>query len=202
MNPETITHILFDLGNVLVELHSISPASVLCPALRAAHQPEFSIVTDYECGRISTDQVLSEAPTLLHLNIPPDLLQKEFQSIVGEWYPQTEMLLRDLRGSYRLGCLSNTNLLHIEALRQRGPYLDLLHDCFFSHQIGAMKPDPTAYRSVISAWNVSPAQILFIDDRPENVAGATQAGMQAVEAHGPETVAKVLAPFSRKQKDQ
>ena len=195
MNPDRITHILFDLGNVLVGLYRISNASVLCPALRAAHQPEFAIVTDYECGRVPTEVFLTEAPRVLGLTIAPQALKREFQRIVGEWYPQTPELLQTLRTSYRLGCLSNTNPLHIEALRQRGPHLDLLHDCFLSHEIGYMKPNPAAYECVIAAWQVPPDHILFIDDRPENVAGAAQAGMQALEAHGPEAVAAVLRPL-------
>jgi len=195
MNHDVITHILFDLGNVLVELNRISNASVLCPALRAADQPEFAIVTDYECGRVSTETFLTEAPRVLGLDISPDTLQAEFQRIVGEWYPQTPELLDALRQSYKLGCLSNTNPLHIGALEQRGPHLNLLHDAFLSHEIGCMKPDPSAYECVMTAWDVPAHQVLFIDDRPENVEGAKQAGMQAIEAHGPEAVASALRPL-------
>ncbi|MFU8781121.1 MAG: HAD family hydrolase [Kiritimatiellia bacterium] len=198
MNPDSITHILFDLGNVLVELNRISNASVLCPALRAAHQPEFAIVTDYECGRVSTAAFLAAAPRALGLTIAPDALQMEFQRIVGQWYPHTPELLETLRKSYRLGCLSNTNPLHIEALRQRGPHLDLLHDCFMSHEIGYMKPDPEAYDAVLEVWQIRPNQILFIDDRPENVEAAAKAGMQAFEAHGPDAVAAVLHPLCKR----
>jgi len=195
MHYEAITHILFDLGNVLVGLNRIPNASVLCPALRAADQPEFAIVTDYECGRVSTDVFLTEAPRLLGLDIHPDTLRATYQSIVGDWYPQTPKLLESLRQSYRLGCLSNTNPLHIDALVQRGPHLELLHDCFLSHEIGCMKPDPSAYEYVMTAWDVPAHHIFFIDDRAENVQGATLAGMQAVEAHGPEAVAAALHPL-------
>lgn len=195
MKYEAITHILFDLGNVLVGLNRITKASVLCQALRAADQPEFAIVTEYECGRVTTDTFLSQALRLLKLDIPPDALQTEFQSIVGEWYPQTPELLTALRQSYKLGCLSNTNPLHIDALIQRGPHLDLIHDSFLSHEIGCMKPAPEAYQCVINTWNIEPHQILFIDDRTENVTGATLAGMQAIEAHGPEAVAAALQPL-------
>ena len=195
MKYEAITHILFDLGNVLVELNRIASTSVLCPALRLAGQPEFTVVTDYECGRVSTETFLTEAPRLLGLDVQPDILQREYQRIVGEWYPQTPELLQTLRKSYRLGCLSNTNPLHIDALVQRGPHLDLIDDCFLSHEIGHMKPAPESYQCVITAWDVDPTQIFFIDDRPENVAGATQVGMQAVEAHGPEAVMTALLPL-------
>lgn len=195
MQYEMITHILFDLGNVLVGLNRISTASVLCPALRAADQPEFTIVNDYECGRVSTATFLSEAPRVLGIDVPPHTLQAEFQRIVGDWYPQIPQLLDTLRQSYRLGCLSNTNPMHIDALRQRGPHLDRLHDTFLSHEIGCMKPDPEAYAFVVAAWDVPAHQIFFIDDRHENVEGATRAGMQAIEAYGPEAVAAALLPL-------
>ncbi len=48
---------------------------------------------------------------------------------------------------------------------------------FFSCELGARKPDPIAYESVIKQLEIAPERILFVDDRPENSAGAERAGM-------------------------
>ncbi len=193
MSQSGITHILFDLGNVLVELRPIETVAALSPSLIAACAKIDPIVEDYECGRVTTDDFLARAPQVFGLSMPPDELCGRFKSIIGDWYEETEPLLRLLRARYHLGCLSNTNALHIEALRERGPHLGLLHDCFLSHETGYVKPNAAAYEHVLAAWQVAPARILFLDDRAENVAAARNIGMQAVHTFGPQAVAAACA---------
>jgi glucose-1-phosphatase len=188
-----ITHILFDLGNVLVALNPIPTGAAMCPALLSAKETIKPIVEDFECGRISTADFLEQAPQQFGLSIATHEVRAQFQSIVGEWYTETEPILKALRARYHLGCLSNTNALHIEALRERGPHLDLLHDCFFSHEIGCMKPSPTAYKHVLGVWKVPPDQILFLDDRSENVIAASNIGMQALHVFGPDALTSACA---------
>ncbi|MFM8773426.1 MAG: HAD family hydrolase [Actinomycetota bacterium] len=45
---------------------------------------------------------------------------------------------------------------------------------------GVMKPDPAAYRLVADRLGVSPADCVFIDDQPGNLAGAEAVGMLPV----------------------
>ncbi len=194
MNAPAITHILFDLGNVLVSLRPVQYDTAMCPALDAQQQPQpHALLAAYECGGIPTADFVAHAPLELGLRLTTEQFRARFQSIVGDWHPQTAPLLTALRSRYRLGCLSNTNPLHIEALEARGPHLALLHDCFFSHTIGCMKPAPAAYQHVLSAWEVPPARILFIDDRDENVSAARELGMQAAHAHGPQALMAACA---------
>jgi FMN phosphatase YigB (HAD superfamily) len=82
----------------------------------------------------------------------------------------------------RTGVLSNTCEAHWEYCTD-GRYA-MLSDGFdvlaLSHQIGAIKPDPTIYVAAAELAGVEPAEILFVDDRPENVEGALAAGYDAV----------------------
>jgi putative hydrolase of the HAD superfamily len=45
---------------------------------------------------------------------------------------------------------------------------------------GVMKPDPAAYLLMAERMGVSPAECVFIDDQPVNLAGAEAVGMRAV----------------------
>ena len=47
-------------------------------------------------------------------------------------------------------------------------------------ETGLAKPDPRAYDQAAAAMGLDPAGIVFVDDDPANVAGATAAGMAAV----------------------
>ncbi|NLG50774.1 MAG: HAD family phosphatase [Chloroflexi bacterium] len=54
----------------------------------------------------------------------------------------------------------------------------------FSYEVGALKPDPRMYAAILQKLGVAPAEALFIDDSPKNVAGAEAVGMQAIRFTG------------------
>lgn len=51
---------------------------------------------------------------------------------------------------------------------------------FVSCRTGFRKPEPEAYLHPVRALGVNPADCLFVDDRPKNVAGAEAIGMPAL----------------------
>ena len=61
-----------------------------------------------------------------------------------------------------------------------------------SSRLAAMKPDVDAFRRVAEMVGSDPARTLFVDDRPENVAGAVESGWHAVEMVSAERLAAVL----------
>ena len=50
----------------------------------------------------------------------------------------------------------------------------------YSHEAGMSKPDPRIYQLACDGLGVPAAGTVFLDDVPENVAAARQAGMLAV----------------------
>lgn len=63
---------------------------------------------------------------------------------------------------------------------------------WFTHRLGASKPDPAAYRALEGKLGVEPGRIAFLDDKPENVAAAAAAGWQAVLCRSTADLARVL----------
>lgn len=53
----------------------------------------------------------------------------------------------------------------------------------FSCEVGAVKPQPEIYQSLIEASGHEACQLFFIDDRAENVEAARRAGLRAVVYH-------------------
>ena len=62
----------------------------------------------------------------------------------------------------------------------RCAWLPPFHHRTFSCDLRAAKPAPEVYRDCIDALAVEPAQILFLDDRPENVRAAETLGLHGV----------------------
>lgn len=50
----------------------------------------------------------------------------------------------------------------------------------FSCDVGVTKPDATIYAECVRRLGMKPHEVIMVDDRPENVAGATGAGMAGV----------------------
>lgn len=75
-------------------------------------------------------------------------------------------------------------------------FRDTFSDIVYSARLGAMKPMPEFYsRTREIVGNASPGQILFFDDRQDNVEAACRAGWQAIQF---KDVAQVEAILQRR----
>lgn len=62
-----------------------------------------------------------------------------------------------------------------------------------SARVGEVKPEAAFYRAACEAVGLGPGEVLFVDDRRENVLGALACGIHAVTFHGPARLRAVLA---------
>lgn len=51
---------------------------------------------------------------------------------------------------------------------------------FHSFQVGLAKPDPAFFTHIVESLGIEPSEAVFVDDMPNNVAGARRAGLQAI----------------------
>ena len=58
--------------------------------------------------------------------------------------------------------------------------MDIIYTC----EVGLAKPDPRVYRLLCDQLAVSPREVVFLDDRPENVKGACELGSERVSPSG------------------
>jgi len=86
--------------------------------------------------------------------------------------------------------LSNTNPVHkdyiIDLVRKKygsDLFSKWFRHCYFSDEIGLLKPDSRIYESVNSGMGgPEPSTCLFIDDSSANIQAARQFGWQAIHA--------------------
>jgi putative hydrolase of the HAD superfamily len=72
------------------------------------------------------------------------------------------------------------------------PWLPRFSRTFFSCDLRAVKPEAAAYKAVLDALQVEPDDVVFVDDRPANVAGAEAAGIRAVLFESPDQLADLV----------
>lgn len=85
------------------------------------------------------------------------------------------------RAGVRTGVLSNLGDAMEAGLWARLDWLRGFAHHTFSHRLRMAKPDAAIYRYAAEGLGVKPEEILFVDDREENIAGARAVGMVAIQ---------------------
>ena len=106
---------------------------------------------------------------------------KGWNSMYMELVPGIEQLLQELRQTYRLVVLTNTNAIHA----QKWPILfssvlGYFEKVFSSHEIGARKPEKKAYETVLDYLGLDPHRIIYLDDNLEFVRAAAEMNIESI----------------------
>ena len=81
---------------------------------------------------------------------------------------------------------SNTNDLAILHIRKNFPFFANFDGYIFSYEIGAMKPDAKIYEALEKMSGKRGADVLYLDDRQENVDAGAARGWQVILQTEPE----------------
>jgi putative hydrolase of the HAD superfamily len=190
--------ILFDLGGVLIELAGVDRMLELCNHAFSADELwtrwlASEGVRQFESGRASADEFGTAMLGEFGLSIAAAQFLEEFTAWPKGVFPGSFELLEQLSASYRLACLSNTNVLHWPRVCDEMGLARYFESSFASHLVGMLKPDIEIFQHVVEQLGCPPARILFLDDNQLNVASATAAGMVARRVAGLEEVRAALA---------
>lgn len=180
--------VCFDLGGVLVRIvrnwvEACDRAGVrLGAGDPSAWRRHEALLRRYETGELDEAGYRRELPACLP-GVSLDDVDRGFDAWLLGMYPGAAELIDELKSrGLRTACLSNTNERHWRTLTRTNPRyaaLGRLDHLVASHEIGVMKPDERAYRRVEAASGFRGTQVLFFDDKPENVEAARAAGWRA-----------------------
>lgn len=193
--------IYFDLGNVLLLFDHHRAARQMAEVAGLSERQVWDVVFGsdlerrYECGELDCQGFYREFCALTGTSPDFDALRHAAAAIFEVNEPIASLVQRLHAHGRRLGILSNTCAAHWDYCTD-GRYR-FLNDCFsvhaLSYKLKAMKPDPRIYVRAAELAGVAPQHIFFTDDRPENVAGAQQAGYDAVLFQSADQLAADLA---------
>lgn len=112
-----------------------------------------------------------------------------------------EFLAGALHAGLPVWCLSNDVGRWSRRLRENFKIEPLLAGAVISSDAKVRKPDRGIYERLLVATGCRPAELLFVDDRARNVAGAAALGIPAIEFTGPqaygELSARLFAPQAK-----
>jgi putative hydrolase of the HAD superfamily len=95
--------------------------------------------------------------------------------------PMLEWAQRLQRAGIRTGILSNIGDAMSAGLLAKHAWLRAFTHLTWSHSLNLAKPEAAIYLHAAEGLHTPPENILFIDDRPENIQAALAIGMQAIQ---------------------
>ena len=95
--------------------------------------------------------------------------------------PMVAWAARLQQAGIRTGILSNLGDAMTHGVLSKFSWLEAFHHRLWSHTLKLAKPELEIYRHAAEGLGVSPARILFVDDRTNNVEAGLAAGMQVIQ---------------------
>lgn len=194
-----ITHIVFDVGRVLLHWDPELPYRRLIPD--EARRTWF--LTEVCTGDWNKEQdrgrTWADAEDLLIAQYPDeaDLIRAyraHWSEMVPYTLPETPQMLETLvAAGVDVTLLTNFAADTFVVAKSRFPVLTLGRGATVSGELGIIKPDRAIFDHHVQSFGLDPAATLFFDDSPANVEGAVAAGWQARLFTDPATMRRDLA---------
>ena len=195
----TFKYVLFDIGNVLVDWN---PDNLLKKLL-----PDAAAIQDFRENAVTHDRILAmdrgqtwkvqlaeiAADCPQHLETARAYRDRWVETISGPIHGTVDIMAKLKAAGFPIYALSNYGVENFEATVKVYPFLEAFDGRVVSGYEGVIKPDPAIYDLVVQRFSVDPAQTLFIDDRPENIAAAKACGFRGHLFTDSDALAKYLA---------
>lgn len=196
-----IRHIVFDLGQVLIEWDPERPYRRLIPDPEERRRFLTEVCTfewnaEQDRGRTwreAEEALIAEYPELEPLIRAYYLHHHEMLS--GPIPGTAEILERLIAAGYDVTALTNWSAETFPRAEATFPILGRFRGITVSGRIGVVKPDPAIYAHHARTFGLDPAATLFFDDNPRNVEGARAAGWSAELFISPEGMRRDLARY-------
>ncbi|MBN2507111.1 MAG: HAD family phosphatase [Verrucomicrobia bacterium] len=184
--------VVFDLGKVLVDFdygiaarRFAARATLPAPAIQdfVERSPTLS---RFESGLINNQEFYQEVCRATGYQ---GTFAEFAMTFAGVFWP-IEPMIRWQAGLRARGVptyvFSNTNDLAISEIRRSFPFFSNFDGYIYSYQHGAMKPAPKIYQALEHLAGCQGPDILYLDDRPENIETGRARGWQVILQETPE----------------
>ncbi len=184
--------IIFDLGKVLVDFdysiaaQKVAARSTLSPENLHAFLGSSPLLVQYESGQLTRQQFYEAIRSAIGFQGSLGEFGSYFADIFTEM-PAMIALHAELRQrGFKTYIFSNTNDLAIEHIRQKFPFFAEFDGYLFSYEVGGIKPHSEIYAAMESMTGKCGADLIYIDDRLENIEAGQARGWRAILHESPE----------------
>jgi HAD superfamily hydrolase (TIGR01509 family) len=183
-NINDINWVVFDLGGIVVPESGVLIEKEMSAYLSVFPHQLSSFTSKFKreltTGKVSLLEMYSEIIRAWRLPLLPDDVLKRhldfYRQVSTRHDAEVVWLIETLKKNLGVACLTNTEKEIAEVCKETGLY-DYFHKVFLSVDLGMQKPDREIYKKVVDNLGCSSENIIFIDDKPENVQAALDFGM-------------------------
>jgi putative hydrolase of the HAD superfamily len=140
---------------------------------------------DYDRGDLTGPKYWDKVASTVGATLAPDQITALLSADVDLWTqlnpPMLEWAQRLQRAGVRTGILSNIGDAMTEGILKKFEWICDFHHCTWSYQLRTAKPDLSIYKAAAEGLATAPENILFLDDKIENIEAARATGMQAIQ---------------------
>jgi HAD superfamily hydrolase (TIGR01509 family) len=192
MAPPTVKTVVFDLGKVLVDFdyaiaaRRIAACSTVTPE-KLRHFIDYSpLLFRLERGQLTTEEFYQAVCAATGFSGSMAEFTHFFADIFVPIEPMVELQAALRRRGMPTYIFSNTNDLAVSHIRRNFPFYGNFDGYILSYEQGVMKPEAAIYEAVERMCGRRDAEILYLDDRPENIAAGAARGWQVILQESPE----------------
>ena len=174
--------IIFDLGDVLFTWSSSTTTTIPSGTMRKMLSS--AIWASYDCGRI--DQETCYRQLAQRFSAPVEEVEEAFLQARDSLQPNRAMMtfIREIanafQGKIKLFAMSNISKEDWAFLSTKIADWTIFDRVFTSGYAGMRKPDSRFYRFVLEEIAFGPEELVFVDDRIENVLAARSLGVSSI----------------------
>ena len=200
-----IKNIIFDLGGVILNLnYQLTSSAFKKLGVKNfdnyySQKEQVDLFNSFEKGLISSNEFVLSVQKILPKNISKNNIISAWNSMLLNLPQKRILLLKELRKSFRLFLLSNTNEIHIEFFEkqmQEAGQLETYYNCFekihYSSRIKYRKPDKECFEYVLKENKLEPKETLFIDDSIQHIISARKLGINSYHLHENENINSIF----------
>jgi putative hydrolase of the HAD superfamily len=181
--------VLFDYGMVL----SGPPDPAAWARMRSVtnlsedilHREYWAYRHAYDRGDLTAVAYWNKAAAGAGIVLTPTQLSNLVEADTDFWstlnLPMLDWAQRLQRSGIPTGILSNMPDAMEAGLRARHQWIEAFNHHTWSHSLNLAKPEPAIYLRAAEGLRTPPANILFLDDKLENIEAALAVGMQAIQ---------------------
>ena len=179
-----IKNVIFDFGQVMIQYkpHLMADKYIDDPRDR---ELIYEVIFDrcywdpLDDGSITDEEIVEACKERL-----PERLHSIIPKIYYNWVynlpemPGMNKLVADLRSVYGMRVFLLSNISSYFAMHQDElPVTHLFDKCFYSAELGMVKPSSEIFTYVLNECGILPSETLFVDDSEKNVKGAMSVGI-------------------------
>ena len=182
--------LIFDLGGVLIDIDYQATEKAFVEIgmndfktnYSQLHQSE--LFDKIETGHVSPQHFINKLLEFCLVGTSPNKVVAAWNAMLGEFPNRKIEILLELKDLMPIYLLSNTNEIHMAKVYEEWnkvsniPMDQIFTEVFLSYEIGKRKPDVSTFNWVCEKLQIEPSKTLFLEDSPQNIEGAKNAGLQ------------------------